>query len=996
MEGGAAQLRAVPRDRSKIFKQSEVNAGSTTGSKDLGSGDEGTSSSSTSGGTASSAASSSSTSGGSSSSDTSASSSSRVDSSSAASSASESEDTSTSPPSPPSDPFQNASFSSSMSYAGSDAGSISSSASLASEPNAGSIGPSSSSSSTGTGTDTSSTPYGPAVLSSSDTCNHCAGALARCQGSADCMSSSRNTLVPFLADAELTAIENEEDPTRLEIDLGPVFQEFGEFAPNAFSSEESWHAFSNELYCLAQGECETGYDSAAANGQYVPSFLNMGAIPVVVHVTTYADTEWNVLMNGVIFSYVPDVAVSTSITDAVVAFQSWIVAQGTEQSLEIHAVSWDQSDTSNVATFDMKIFGSYDDSSGRYTLLPPTLIPKFTAVGGTIGGDSSGSPLAEASASLWALSLWSSGKTPQFDKLFDLLGYGIAGDTATAPAPSSTVASSSKMIGANDVCRKCASILSECQNDADCLSFSTNAVVPQLRDSTLTLHTEVYMDYGAATFSADIYPILFLTGPSAYNTQAAWDLVAAELYCLAFDACDMEYKDVYAGDTYYHPNMNLDVVRSSVSVKLRTYADTKWTVTINGNSFSYEPSTPSSGLITDAATELQNWVEALNYETSFPLEVQVAGQEVNTNSGTATLSIQFFGSFDDSFYQYMMVNPALIPRFQVAGGTTGTDALALAEANITLPSLVISTNTMKPQYSKLLDMLSYGIDGGGTTSATPEPTPTSASRSMGSSDPCRDCEAAIALCRYSADCSASSQNTLVPLLGSSVMAMSSRARDEYGSARVSLNMSSILYSLASMTTDAFRSRSAWDALASELACFSTSCDLEYDDVSSPFLGYHVTTSLGLTDVAVTLSVRTYTTTTWSMLLNGESLAYDQPSSTTIEDAAIAFRDWIETQLAQSPNDLVVTKEAPTIDSTSESATFTLSFHGATSSNANLLAPPWLIPQLAVTGGYTGEGTAFPIAGASTALWDVSIVSVGQLPQFGKLLDLLEFGLEPPS
>ncbi|GMF15121.1 unnamed protein product [Phytophthora lilii] len=75
MEGGAAQLRAVPRDRSKIFKQSEVNAGSTTGSKDLGSGDEGTSSSSTSGGSASSATSSSSTSGGSSSSDTSASSS---------------------------------------------------------------------------------------------------------------------------------------------------------------------------------------------------------------------------------------------------------------------------------------------------------------------------------------------------------------------------------------------------------------------------------------------------------------------------------------------------------------------------------------------------------------------------------------------------------------------------------------------------------------------------------------------------------------------------------------------------------------------------------------------------------------------------------------------------------------------------------------------------------------------------------------------------------
>lgn len=143
-----------------------------------------------------------------------------------------------------------------------------------------------------------------------------------------------------------------------------------------------------------------------------------------------------------------------------------------------------------------------------------------------------------------------------------------------------------------------------------------------------------------------------------------------------------------------------------------------------------------------------------------------------------------------------MVNPALIPSFSAVGGATASaDGTLLAEANVTLPRLVVYSDRLKPQCSKLIDLLSAGIPDAAPTSSTPTPTPTSASRIISTSDPCRvECQDVVALCRSNTDCLVY-QSTLASLLGSTSMEMSAQPQNDYGTARVALNMSSVLSSV---------------------------------------------------------------------------------------------------------------------------------------------------------------------------------------------------------
>ncbi|KAG2770719.1 hypothetical protein PC129_g13918 [Phytophthora cactorum] len=826
-------------------------------------------------------------------------------------------------------------------------------------------------------------------LSATDSCRRCQTALARCQNDPDCSTLSKNLIVPFLRSAMPAANGTENDPTRLEVDLTSVLRSI----PSSVLSTSTWHAFTAELICLAQFSCELGYDSAY---NYGPSFLNVGKIAVIYRVCTFADTKWRVTVHDMEFLYSPT---SDNFDVAIPAFHRWIEELGTNVPFEfiVRVGVWDGTVSSGAASFDVEFYGGYESVTGRFTMLNPRLVPVFEVVGGTASGGVDIVQYAGASHTMWDIKLWSVGQSPQYNKLLDLLEIGLGG-TTTTPTPSSTVASPTQEISSTDPCRKCSSVLARCQNDAGCVSLTRNALIPLLTSTQNGLQVPIRPtlvdDYGTAAFRGDFYPLMVLLRSRAPNTPTAWDLLASEFFCLAYDSCDMEYSDVYVENTVDHVPMNLELVRSSVNVELRTYANTEWNIYINTAFFSYKPNQAVSSSIEDSTLQFQKWLEALGSDESVKMEIQVPNRVVNIEAGSAVLSIRFFGSFDDELNQYMMVNPMMIPNIWATGGTVDVGGyFSRAEANVTFPSLVISSTRQKPQYSKMLKMLSDGIDSPTPTPA-PTPTPTSVSRSMLSDDTCRQCEDSIALCRDDSDCGESSRYRLVPLLRDVDMAVSTHAENEYGSARVALNLTTVL-----LTSNLFLTRRGWDLFANELACYATSCDLEYADVVSPFLGFHIPTSLSIAEESVIISLCTYADTAWSMWLNNELLSYTPDSSDPmmIYDAAAALYDWIEAQLSLSPYNLVVVRELPDIDSDYGAATIRMSFHGPPVAYGKLMAPPWLIPRFEIAGGTTGGGdTGLPVAEANVTPWEISMVSRSQRPQYGKFLDLFVFGLNTPT
>ncbi|KAF1790793.1 hypothetical protein GQ600_24587 [Phytophthora cactorum] len=385
-----------------------------------------------------------------------------------------------------------------------------------------------------------------------------------------------------------------------------------------------------------------GYDSAY---NYGPSFLNVGKIAVIYRVCTFADTKWRVTVHDMEFLYSPT---SDNLDVAIPAFQRWIEELGTNVPFEFIARVgvWDGTVSSGATSFDVEFYGGYDSVTGRFTMLNPRLVPVFEVVGGTASGGVDNVQYAGASYAMWDIKLWSVGQSPQYNKLLDLLEIGLGG-TTTTPPPSSTVASPTQEISSTDPCRKCSSVLARCQNDAGCVSLTRNALIPLLTSTQNGLQVPIRPtlvdDYGTAAFRGDFYPLMVLLRSRAPNTPTAWDLLASEFFCLAYDSCDMEYSDVYVDNTVDHVPMNLELLRSSVNVEMHS------------------------------TLQFQKWLEALGSDESVKMEIQVPNRVVNIEAGSAVLSIRFFGSFDDELNQYMMVNPMMIPNIWATGGTRTPD-----------------------------------------------------------------------------------------------------------------------------------------------------------------------------------------------------------------------------------------------------------------------------------------------------------------------------------
>ncbi|KAI9980962.1 hypothetical protein PInf_010312 [Phytophthora infestans] len=344
---------------------------------------------------------------------------------------------------------------------------------------------------------------------------------------------------------------------------------------------------------------------------------------------------------------------------AIPAFQRWIeeLTVKVPFGVMVRAGSWDGTAISGAATFDVKLYGGFDSITGRYTMLAPALIPVFEVVGGTESGGVDNIQHAGATYSMWDVKLWSSiGQTPKYDKFLDILEVGLG--AATAPTPSSTVASPTQTISSTDSCRKCSSALARCQSDPGCLSLTRDSLVPLLTSSQngppISVGTTIVDDYGTAAFRGDFYPQMVLLRYRAPYTPTAWDLLAGEFFCLSYGSCDMEYSDVYVDNTLDHVPMNLELVRSSVNVELRTFASTEWDVQINDALFSYKPNAAVATSIEDSSLQFQKWLQVLDSDDSVKLEIQVADRVVDSETKTAKLSLRLFGSFDDDFYQYLM------------------------------------------------------------------------------------------------------------------------------------------------------------------------------------------------------------------------------------------------------------------------------------------------------------------------------------------------------
>ncbi|RLN63130.1 hypothetical protein BBJ28_00017824 [Nothophytophthora sp. Chile5] len=471
-------------------------------------------------------------------------------------------------------------------------------------------------------------------------------------------------------------------------------------------------------------------------------------------------------------------------------------------------------------------------------------------------------------------------------------------------------------------------------------------------------------------FDTELAPVLL-----SMSARTSWSTLATELYCLADRPCDLGYDSEGREPTY------LDLKRVAVLLNIRTYADTQWEMWLNGTRFTYEADVSASLSPLEAAEAFRTWIEAVVGTEPLNLAVQMTENWIVEASGAATGVLGLYGSYDDLLGRYVMPPLAGIPWFSASGGSTNTsDGLSRAGVTVTLWGLSLWSVDSAPQYDKLLDILAFGAGNVTVNSSTVAPTPIpSSSKTLSLTDRCRECESAIVRCQNDLDCATSSQEVLVPQLRTATLSpLSTSVYDERGSARVAVSLTPFLNSMA---LTAFQTREGWNALSAELLCLAVKCHLDYDDGSLATQPSY----LSIDEVAVKLSVLTYADTQWSMTIHGSVFSYI-PESLPIYEAAVAFRDWIQARATEDPQNLEFEGGEVTIDEQSGAAWIVVSLYEPGRS----MVAPYLIPSFQVSGENTGDSAELPRADVNVSLWEISLWTVNHKPQYGKLLDLLDF------
>ncbi|RLN74783.1 hypothetical protein BBJ28_00016800, partial [Nothophytophthora sp. Chile5] len=557
----------------------------------------------------------------------------------------------------------------------------------------------------------------------------------------------------------------------------------------------------------------------------------------------------------------------------------------------------------------------------------------------------------------------------------------------TVPRTNSTVTqlfdsepkSNPTTLAEGDVCLQCAAVMTRCQNDPKCVKSSREVLMPWLRTATLSSTTKPWSPVNQLRFDTELAPVLL-----SMSARTSWNALAAEIYCLADRLCDLGY------DAEGHEPTYLDLKRVAVLLNVRTYADTQWEMWLNGTRFTYEADASASLSPLEAAEAFRTWIEAVVSTEPLNLTIQMTESWVVEASGAATGILGLYGSYDGLLGRYVMPPLAGIPWFSASGGSTdSSNGLSRAGVTVTPWRLSLWSVDSAPQYDKLLDLLAFGAGNVSVSSSTVAPTPTPSSpKTLPLTDRCRECESAIARCQNDLDCAASSQDVLVPRLRIATLSpLSTSVYDERGSARVAVSLTPFLNSMA---LTAFQTREGWNALSAELLCLAVKCDLDYDDGSLATQPSY----LSIDEVAVKLSVLTYADTQWSMTIHSSEFSYI-PESLPIYEAAVAFRDWIQARVTEDPQNLGFEGGEVKIDEQSGAARIAISLYEPGRS----MVAPSLIPSFQVSGENTGDSTELPKAEVNVSLWEISLWTVNHEPQYGKLLDLLDFatlGSDSPS
>ncbi|RLN54430.1 hypothetical protein BBJ28_00014885, partial [Nothophytophthora sp. Chile5] len=306
-------------------------------------------------------------------------------------------------------------------------------------------------------------------------------ALAQCESDVDCLTSTREVLMPLLRNATLPVSTNvlAIDERAVQLDLGSLLLSLGR---RAFQSHDGWLAFAHLLRAMANCSCDVapGQYNSASERSISPTHVQVEEEAVGVTVRLYANTEMELWLDDSSYPYKPT-APDLPLSDVANGFVNWLTtllkAEPFLVDVDVSSIAIEES--VGAVTIALRLLGSYDEGLGARVLVNPRWMPSFPVV----TSDATTSLPAGASVTPWSVVFQATGGFPTFDRLLDVLEYGAqAHDTA----------SSSSSSGASEPCVECVDQRQACLDDVECSSALKNNVLPSLQTMTSWQSTAPY------------------------------------------------------------------------------------------------------------------------------------------------------------------------------------------------------------------------------------------------------------------------------------------------------------------------------------------------------------------------------------------------------------------------------------------------------------------------------------------------------------------------
>ncbi|KAG2773534.1 hypothetical protein PC129_g8281 [Phytophthora cactorum] len=295
-------------------------------------------------------------------------------------------------------------------------------------------------------------------------CPECLEAVTRCRNDMDCAVSAKDVLVPLLRNATLPLSTDALNGglTRVKLDLSSALLSLKN---KAFVSREGWLAFAHMLRAMSSCGCEVGFGQWSYQQEFLePTRLHNDSEYVELRVRLYSTTQLDMWLNGNVFSYSSDG--SSSPMESANKFSGWLKTQLDPSYLSVEVMDITVDDVSGSAIITMHMYGPFDEASNSRPLVNPTWIPTFAA---------KSNPPGEVIITPWKITLQSVNRYPPFDRLLDLLEYGVVSDDT--PTSNSTTTGGSY---SGDACGLCATQRQACFDELECSTALRNHLLPRL------------------------------------------------------------------------------------------------------------------------------------------------------------------------------------------------------------------------------------------------------------------------------------------------------------------------------------------------------------------------------------------------------------------------------------------------------------------------------------------------------------------------------------